>query len=683
MCITAYRFYKLLKQTHYSTLKRPLRGRIYPTISRFTPIFFIISYFVIAIELWFNDVGSVFYCMVTVVFICGGFIILLIENQIIIIKALRKKNREFQNVLNQTSDSNDQLKNEINRQVAAITWQDRLLSTVNEIASILLASSVEGFETIMRHCMGMLGETMDVDRVYVWKNYLKNGQFYCTQVYEWSENVELQQSNELTVNISYDNVLGWEEKLSIGKSINGPVYTLSQHEQDHLNPQGVLSLLVLPVFLQDVFWGFVGFDDCQKQRWFSDVEEGILLSASLLIAHAMLRNETTQKLLQAREEAVSSTKAKSDFLASMSHEIRTPINAITGMSAIARKTDDIKKAHSCLDKIDTASRQLLALINDILDMSKIEAQKLELAHEPFELKTLIYNINSIIGVCMTEKKQTLVIDMASNVPEIVVGDDMRLTQVLLNLLANAVKFTPEGGRIDLSLKLIGQANGRYEMEAVVKDNGIGIKAEQLERLFSAFEQADRGTARRFGGTGLGLTISKSIIDLMDGTITVTSEPNQGSSFTVRFFIDAGTKDMLKQKQIKKNEINYDFTGYTALLVEDIAINREIVLEILRDTNITMDCAENGQEALEIFATAPDRYDIIFMDVHMPIMDGYTATEALRALDLPMSDTVPIIAMTANAFSDDVERSKEVGMNDHIAKPIDVDILLQKIAKYLP
>lgn len=682
MCITAYRFSKLLKQTDTAAPKRSYRRRIYQTISRFTPVFFIISYFVIAAELWSNEVGPIFYFMVAVVFICGVFIASLIENQILMTAALRQKNQELQKAMDQVAGSNDQLKSEISRQMAAITWQDRLLRTVNEIASILLASSVTEFEKALWRCMGMLAETMQVDRVYIWKNHEKNGQLYCTQVYEWSEGADPQQGNELTVDISYEDAPGWEEKLSIRKSINGPVHTLSQREQEHLYAQGVVSILVLPVFLQDDFWGFVGFDDCRNERWFSEVEEGILHSGSLLIAHAMLRNEMTQNLMQAREEAVSSTKAKGDFLASMSHEIRTPINAITGMSAIARKTGDIDKAHACLDKIDTASRQLLALINDILDMSKIEAQKLELAHEPFELKTAMYNIKSIIGVRVNEKRQTLEMDIADDVPEVAVGDDMRLTQVLLNLLANAVKFTPEGGQIDLSLKLINQVNGHYEMEAAVKDNGIGIEALQLDRLFNAFEQADRGTARRFGGTGLGLTISKSIVDLMDGKITVTSTPGQGSCFTVRFFLDAGSKDMLAQKQIRRDKTNYDFTGYTALLVEDIDVNREIVLELLHDTHITVDCAENGQEALEMFATNPERYDIIFMDVHMPVMDGYFATETLRALDLPRADTVPIIAMTANAFSDDVARSKTAGMNDHIAKPINVDILLQKIAEYL-
>ena len=682
MCITAYRFSMLQKCARINNSKPTILGHALKNLSRFTPVFFIISYFILAIEFCRPEVRPIFYFIAVVFFIGGVFTFSLVHTQISITRALQIRNKELEHALDQIADHNDQLKTEINQRVTEITRQDCLLRTVNETASILLASGVEEFENALWHCIGMLGETMQVDRVYIWKNHMENGQLHCTQVYEWSEGAEPQQGNELTVDISYEDAPGWEKKLSVGKSINGPVRTLSQREQDHLNPQGVISILVLPVFLQDVFWGFVGFDDCRKERWFSKVEEGILRSGSLLIAHAMLRNDMTQNLMHAREEAVSSTKAKGDFLASMSHEIRTPINAITGMSAIARKTSDIGKAHACLDKIDTASRQLLALINDILDMSKIEAQKLELAHEPFEMRTAMYNIKSIIGVRVVEKKQILVLNIAPDVPEVTVGDDMRLTQVLLNLLSNAVKFTPEGGRIDLSLKLIGTANGRHEMEAVVKDNGIGIQAEQLERLFSAFEQADRGTARRFGGTGLGLTISKSIMDLMDGTISVASTPGAGSCFTVRFFLYEGNKAMLAQKLIKNNDTSYDFTGYTALLVEDIDVNREIVLELLQDTHITVDCAENGQEALEIFATNPERYDIIFMDVHMPVMDGYAATKTLRALDLPLAATVPIIAMTANAFSDDVERSKRAGMNDHIAKPINVDILLQKTAQYL-
>lgn len=682
VCIAAYRFYKLQKNVDINVHKNDLANRVYQNIFRFTPIFFIISYFFIAAELWLTEVGPIFYFIIAVFFIGGAFISSLVSSQINITKTLQVKNVELQKALDKIADNNDLLKTEIDRRVAEITWQDRLLRTVNNVAAVLLASEVNEFENALWRCMGMLAETMQVDRVYIWKNHEENGELYCTQVYEWSEGAEPQQGNEFTVHISYKDAPGWEDQLTVGKSINGPVKTLSQREQDHLNPQGVVSILVLPVFLEDVFWGFVGFDDCHNERTFSEVEEGILWSGSLLIDHAMLRNEMTQNLMQAREEAVSSTKAKGDFLASMSHEIRTPINAITGMSAIARKTDDIDKAHACLDKIDTASRQLLALINDILDMSKIEAQKLELAHEPFELMAAISNIKSIIGVKVAEKKQTLATYFDPDIPKVVVGDDMRFCQVLLNLLSNAVKFTPEGGEIGLSLKLIGVKGSRCEMEATVSDNGIGIEQDQLERLFSAFEQADRGTARRFGGTGLGLTVSKSIVDLVDGKITVDSTPGKGSRFIVRFFIEKADEEMLAQKQIRQDSIKYDFSGYTALLVEDIDVNREIVLELLEDTHINVDTAENGRIALEMFAAQPERYDIIFMDVHMPVMDGYAATEALRLLDLPHAANVPIIAITANAFSDDVKRCREAGMNDHIAKPIDVNILMQKTAEYL-
>ncbi|ULQ58760.1 response regulator [Brucepastera parasyntrophica] len=596
--------------------------------------------------------------------------------------SLYEKNSELQKAFKHIETSNRDLQAEIETRLREIIMQDELLHTVNDVASILLASDVDEFETSLQKCMEMMATTVGVDRMYIWKNHNKDGQLCCTQLFEWSEGAEPQQGTEYTTDVPYVKIPGWIDTLPFGQCINGLVKNLSRKEQEHLLPQGIVSILVVPVFLQDKFWGFVGFDDCHTEREFSEGEETILRSGSLLIANALLRNEMTQNLVQAREEALSSTRAKGDFLAKMSHEIRTPINAITGMAAIARKSGDMDRINDCLDKIDAASNQLLGLINDILDMSKIEAGKLELAHEPFNLIAAIYNIKSIIGVRAAEKKQDLIVNIAPDVPDVVVGDDMRLTQVLINLLSNAVKFTPEQGEIKLTLSRIDTRDAWDELEVSVRDNGIGISSGQLEHLFNAFEQADRGTARRFGGTGLGLAITKSIIELMDGEISVESTPGEGSCFTLRFRIERGSTDMLNPRQEEKEAAVYQFGGYTALLAEDMAINREIVIALLEDTGIEVECAENGQLALDLFEANPERYDIIFMDIHMPILDGYTASEKIRKLDNSHARTVPIIAMTANAFSEDVERCKKAGMNEHIAKPIDAGILLQTVASYL-
>ena len=410
---------------------------------------------------------------------------------------------------------------------------------------------------------------------------------------------------------------------------------------------------------------------------------GYLITMSDVSAYrAMIQeiNEKNEHLTELKELAEQASRAKSTFLADMSHEIRTPINAITGMATIARGTDSLDKVHECLDKVDAASRQLLGIINDILDMSKIEANRMELSAEVFDLPAMFLNVKSMMDISAAANGQKLAMSIADDVPRVVMGDDMRLSQIFLNLLSNAVKFTPENGHIELSVKLLEATGSDYLLEASVKDDGIGITKEQQKRLFNSFEQADKGISRRYGGSGLGLAISKSLAKMMSGGIELESEPGKGSCFTVSFRLSASSERLIEQT---REEHSYNFNERVALLVEDIAINREIVQAILQDNGVIVDCAENGQEAVEIFMAAPDRYDIIFMDIHMPVMDGYTATAMIRGSGLPTSGTVPIMAMTANAFAEDVNNCRVAGMNDHIAKPIEFDMLFRKMARLIP
>jgi CheY-like chemotaxis protein len=398
----------------------------------------------------------------------------------------------------------------------------------------------------------------------------------------------------------------------------------------------------------------------------------------------LLVSERTKELESASEAALAASRAKSEFLANMSHEIRTPINAVTGMTAIARSSQDLNRIYDCLDKIGAASRQLLGLINDILDMSKIEARKFDLAYEPFSLESMMSNISSMIGVRTTERKQIFIVNIAQNIPPAVIGDEMRLSQIIINLLSNAVKFTPEGGEIQLTLKHIGVRGGKEEIEVSVRDSGIGITEKQQERLFNAFVQADSGTAKRFGGTGLGLAICKSLAELMGGGIFVDSAPGKGSCFTVRALLDPGSCDLLQASQSNKSPSEFHFHGHTLLLAEDVPINREIVIALLEDTDVTIECAEDGKIAVDMYCANPDHYDMIFMDVQMPVMDGYDATIAIREFETRMKRTngIPIIAMTANAFAEDVQHCLKSGMNGHIAKPIEVQAMLNIADKYL-
>jgi CheY-like chemotaxis protein len=503
------------------------------------------------------------------------------------------------------------------------------------------------------------------------------------------------------------------------------------------------------------------------------------------------------------------------------------MNAIIGMTSIARSSSDPDRKDYCLDKIENASTHLLGVINDILDMSKIEANRLELSVTLFSFERMLQKVVNVINFRVEEKRQKFSVYTDGAIPMNIRGDEQRLAQVITNLLSNAVKFTPEEGAIRLESCLVEKGDGACVIQVGVTDSGIGISSEQQARLFTPFGQADGSISRKFGGTGLGLVISKRIVEMMGGRIWVESKPRQGAkfSFTVDvgyaedekkqsllcggvnwknmrvlvvdgtkedreyfeeiasclglkcdavpdadsacsmiksngpydiYFADcnmlgalgglgepgAGGEDLVRRiselgerdpvvimmsptewvapddckqaggtrrflpKPLFASSIadcvneclcpenlmpgagmnpgrSYSFAGNRLLLAEDVAINREIVIALLEPTSIEIDCAENGSEALRLFSASPGRYDLILMDVQMPEMDGYEATRRIRALDVPRAGDIPIIAMTANVFREDIERCIESGMNDHIGKPLDFDEVLVKLREYLP
>ena len=562
--------------------------------------------------------------------------------------------------------------------------RDTLLSAVNDVAHRLMSVEDEDFEKSLWESMSLFGRSVDVERVTVWKNFEKDSELCCTQMHEWSEGVEIQHGQEHTIDVRYSEIIPtWEKPLSKGECVNVKTKDMITVEREQMERQGVVSMLVVPIFIKEVFWGFVGYDDCINERVFSEIEETTLKSGGMLIASALLRNEMTKNLIATKEEALLSANAKSTFLANMSHEIRTPMNAIIGMTTIAKNTDLPEKIDECLSKISIASKHLLGVINDVLDMSKIDAQKFEFASDEFDFMETIENICTMTADLIKRKDQIFELECDPTIPSRLIGDDLRFSQVITNLLSNAVKFTPDGGKVRLDIKRGIEKEGKVEIIVAVTDTGIGITLEQQKNLFSAFEQADRSTSRKYGGTGLGLVISKNIVMNMGGNISVTSEVRKGSCFTFNVFLEKGTdkKPSAEMPAFAQDE-NFDFTGKCVLLVEDVDINREIIISLLEDTHLEIDCAENGQVGVEMFAINPGKYDLVFMDIQMPLMDGFDATKAIRAMDSPCAKTVPIVAMTANAFKEDVEKCRECGMDDHIAKPVDLDLLFAKIRKYL-
>ncbi len=586
-----------------------------------------------------------------------------------------------------------------------------------------------------------------------------------------------------------------------------------------LPPDDMAWVVNTPLSTESGFWGYVGVARFAPGRAWTMSDSHMMTQFAGLIATGIGRMLYQRELEQAVLTAQEASHAKGDFLSRMSHEIRTPMNAIIGMTKIAMASDDLQKYRYCLKKIDMASEGLLDLINQILDMSKIEAGKMELMVQDFDFETMVAGVCQVMSVRVDEKKLTLAVNIENGMARMFVGDEVRMRQVIMNLIGNAIKFTPENGVITLSAKeeVLGEELSRLTIS--VRDTGIGIKPEDKERLFHSFEQADGGTARKFGGTGLGLAISKKIVGLMNGDIWVESDYGNGSTFTFTAqvsrskeeaqglrleegvdpgalrvlavddvseireyfahimegfhiacdvaenghcaidcvnnsvkqgrpynvaFIDymmpgidgletaASIKKMLGDdvavvmvsqiewdeirdraheigierfiqkplfpstllnsinevmgaKAKKKSEARHEtprLDGKRILLVEDVEINREIVMSFLEGTNATVECAHDGQVALNRFSADPARYDIIFMDVHMPVMDGYEATARIRALPVEKARTVPIVAMTANVFREDVEKCLEAGMNDHIGKPIDAQLLQKKLREYL-
>ncbi|MDR0723194.1 MAG: response regulator [Treponema sp.] len=698
--------------------------------------------------------------------------------------------------------------------ISALTERDRLLSTLNKM-SVILMSSDKDISAVLQDTITELGMGANADIAYILRNREVDGVTCCSSIVYWTT----METPDPPVDIPYDILIpSWRDTLAKGNILN--IHTREIYKDPDAVPRCVTDVkaaLIIPLFIKNTFWGAVGLSRFNEDRPFIKAEEDLLQSAAILIASAILRASMTEDLLEANRAAIAGTRAKTDFLSRMSHEIRTPMNAIIGMTTLAQKASDMKRVQYCIKQIENSSRQLLGIINDVLDMSKIEANKLEILREAFQFEDMIQHVVNVVQVKMDEKGQDFHVNIENVFTRTVISDELRLSQVLINLLTNAVKFTPDCGKISLLVRQMPIDADTARLHIEVVDTGIGITHEQKPRLFHLFEQAENNTTRKYGGTGLGLSISKSIVNLMGGDIWIEDNPGGGSRFVFEIIIqwgkvcrtdklpkglcrdlrilvvddDVETLDYFESilesfslacdraesgveavdrakvreqegrpydlvfldwkmpgmdgcetaREIKRsicgnpiiimissasqNEVSsalasigvtrflpkpilpstlyntiitsmgydqrsagrdesgipaYDWSDRTLLLVEDVEVNREVVIGILEDTGITIEYAENGMRAVERFREHD--YNIVLMDIQMPGMDGFDATRVIRSLKKANAASCPIIAMTANAFKEDVHDCLAAGMNGHIAKPIDIEQLFTTLAEYL-
>lgn len=412
------------------------------------------------------------------------------------------------------------------------------------------------------------------------------------------------------------------------------------------------------------------------------IQDGLILcSLGILFSIFGITKKRERKMDAERLAAEEKNRAKTVFLSNMSHDIRTPLNAVTGYTALALEEENLPdNIRDYLEKIDYSGKHLLSLINDILDMTQIESGKVELRNEPSDFYDIVDETVGLFATQMKTKGIECNVDYGGVSDRYIICDKNRVSRILLNLVSNAYKFTPSGGRIDVVLRQNGTENGKGCYELSVADTGIGMSPEFSEKLFVAFERERTQTMSKVQGTGLGMTISKTLVELMGGRIMVETEQNKGTKFTVYLQLPLTDADSVVKPEEVNNKCAHNFEGQRVLLVEDNPINREIALEILRRGGFEVDSAENGREAVDIIKDSePDKYSVILMDIQMPVMNGYDAAKEIRALGDERS-LIPIIAITANTFESDRAEAADAGMNAHVGKPYDPEVLFRTIEK---
>ena len=598
-----------------------------------------------------------------------------------------------------------------------IELRDNLLNTVNHTAVTLLSTENEiSTNASIMEGMEILGRAVDVDRVQIWQNEIIDNVLHFVHKCEWRSEIG-QQKIPVPIGLKYpyNEKPEWHSKFLRGEYINSLLRDLPKSDQDLLMPFEMKSIVIIPLFLQDRFWGFFSLDDCHNERTFTEEEINILRSGGLLVANAFLRNDmtrnihtTAEKLKIALEKAQEANMAKSKFLATMSHEIRTPMNVILGVTESYLQDEKIKvEVREGFEKIYNAGDMLLHIINDILDLSKIEADKFEVISVKYDIMSLINDAAHMNIIRFQHKpiKFNLLVD--ENIPAELYGDELRIKQILNNLLSNAFKYT-ESGEVGLSFSIKKPAENPSDESGAagqssptdkninlvlrVSDTGNGMTTEQIEKIFDEYARFNLETNRPTIGTGLGMPITRNLVRLMKGELTIESEKGKGTVVTVcipqvnngsaaigksiaenlQNFIFSNTAQA-KNKKITREPMPYG----KVLVVDDMRTNLDVAILLLNPYQLQIDTAESGFEAIDLIKNGKE-YDIIFMDHMMPVMDGMETTKKMRELGYKR----PIFALTANAFAGQQEIFFANGFDGYISKPIDIRQLNDSLNKFI-
>lgn len=549
-----------------------------------------------------------------------------------------------------------------------------LLSEVKLATEELLA--FENFDDSVAKAITRVAKAIGADYAWVFQHRLLDGGMGAALLTPNLIGTELPPEllAAITAGRTYEEmgVQHWYDLLSQGGVKVGDMAT--EEASEFLRLCNLKRYVVLPILLKDQFWGFIGFDAMDPYRTWTKNDENILRGFCNTLGSVIRMSQYQDSLKQAKELAEYATQTKTNFLSNISHEIRTPMNAIIGLTDLLMPGEKEDERLEYLHAIKFSGDNLLRLINDLLDLSKIEANKMNLDSQPFSIKELLRQFEKVMRYLTKEKQLQLNFNIDADLPNLLAGDQIRLNQILLNLGSNAVKFT-EKGEVSFEIKVVSQQLDTYWLELRMKDTGIGIAEDKLKLIFDSFEQAEKYISRKFGGTGLGLTITNKLVELMGGSIAVTSTKGEGSTFVVRLPLGKVAGEIT-------NELRYsalaekDLKGCRILIVEDNKINILLVSRLLKCWKAQFEVAENGLEAQEMLKK--ERFDLILLDLQMPVMNGFELMEKLRMGEAGPQIDIPVMALTADAYEQTRGKALSLGFNDFITKPIHADGLYQKI-----